>query len=260
MKKNILTLLFAFTLIASAQWHLDFDEQFASASSAFTPLSLAPSLWLDASDASTITLTGTSVTNWVDKSGAGNHAKFVGASTTWPTACATQQNNRCTILFDGGDYLGTGFLSNTGTTVIAVVKRTAGEILCGARDVSSTRSFWGSDGGGAFRAGIGNDATIVSTSQWGSVYHVFGGRYDGANVVLRDNGVQTKTQAQNGSGINTTAGYYIGAVYLLDLSSPAAYLTGYVGEILCFRRALTDAEMKQVETYLGTRWGITVAP
>lgn len=233
-------------------------NKIASFGSAFSPLSLSPSLWLDASDASTVTLSSSSVTNWTDKSTAGNNARFIGISSTWPTYCATQQNGRCTISFDGGDYLSTGFLSNTGTTIICVAKRTAGELIVGARDSTDTRSGFGSDASGNLRASVGADAAVNSTTAWGTTYHVFSGRHNGTTVVLRDAGAQVYSKAQSGVAYNFTQGYYIGCFNLGG--GPAGYFTGFVGEILCFRRELTDAEMKQVETYLGTKWGITVAP
>lgn len=62
-------------------------------------------LWLDASDASTITLTSGAVSNWADKSG--NGIDFAqGTATNRPIVQTAEQNGRDVVRFDGvNDYL-----------------------------------------------------------------------------------------------------------------------------------------------------------
>lgn len=226
--------------------------QYCAAGGSWTPLSLAPSLWLDASDAATLTLSGTNVTAWADKSGAGNNAVQVGAVTTTPVTGA-KKNSRTTLYFDGGDYLLTGFLSATGTTFLCVAKMTGGDIIAGARDSANTRSYWGRRSSVYMGAGVGLDANISGTSQWGTEYHVFAGKHDGSNVKIYDSGSEIYSKTQNGSGENFTSGYMIGA--LNSAGTPLTYGTFNVGEILVFRRALTASEITQVSAYLSAKWG-----
>ncbi|MCH2376444.1 MAG: hypothetical protein MK538_19840, partial [Planctomycetes bacterium] len=40
--------------------------------------------------------------------------------------------------------------------------------------------------------------------------------------------------------------------------NPLYYFTGYIGEILVYDRALTDSEIRLVEQYLGSKWGIAL--
>jgi hypothetical protein len=251
--RNLLSILaLAFALGAHAQWHLDFDEDFARASSAWTPLSLSPSLWLDASDASTLTLSGTNVTAWADKSGIGNHAVQVGAITTTPVT-SELRNGLATMYFDQDDYLLTGFLSATGTTFICVAKMSGGEIIAGTRDGTDTRSYWGMRLSIYMGAGVGTEANVAASSQWGTTYHVFAGTHDGSNVRIYDAGLEIYSETQTGSGANFTCGYMIGA--LNSGGTPLIYAKCSIGEILAFRRVLSASEVETLSAYLKKKWG-----
>lgn len=71
MRSALIAILFQ--IMACAQWHLDFDEDFSSASG-WTPASLTSIVaWYDAQDYATLTLSNNFVTAWADKSGRGNH-------------------------------------------------------------------------------------------------------------------------------------------------------------------------------------------
>jgi len=87
----------------------------AAADSAWTPLELSPALWLDASDASTITESGGLVSQWDDKSGNGRHVEqLTGASQ--PAYNGTTK----AIEFDGlDDYLWntSPFMADNGASV-----------------------------------------------------------------------------------------------------------------------------------------------
>lgn len=62
----------------------------------FTPQNLSPALWLDASDSNSLTLSGTSVIQWADKSGYNNHAVAPASSNRPVYDSATSS-----IIFDG---------------------------------------------------------------------------------------------------------------------------------------------------------------
>lgn len=72
--------------------------------SGFDPLSLSPALWLDASDAATITSSGGKVSQWNDKSGNGRNVTQATSAAQPSTGTATQ-NGRNVLVFDGSDYL-----------------------------------------------------------------------------------------------------------------------------------------------------------
>ena len=253
MKRATLLSIVLLASCAVAGWRGAFDEAFAAASAkVWTPLNLVPDMWLDASDAATVTLSGTNVTAWADKSGNGSNAAQVGSDATRPNYLADQQNGRNAIYFDGRDYLGTSFLSATQTTVIVVARVVGGEIIAGARDSANTRSFLGASVG-KIRAGVGNDSHVENTNTWGTAYRCAGMVYDGTTVALRADGEGIYTKAQSGTGANFTRGYYIGG--LNSAGSLIIPFTGYVGEVLCWRRKLTGPELAALESYLKTKWG-----
>lgn len=69
----------------------------------WTPVSLSDlALWLDADDASTITLNGSTVSQWNDKSGNGRHATQT-TPANQPTRLSNEQNGRVMLDWDGSD-------------------------------------------------------------------------------------------------------------------------------------------------------------
>lgn len=72
--------------------------------SGFDPLSLSPALWLDASDAATITSSGGKVSEWRDKSTNGYKA-VQATSSAQPTTNSVTQNGLNVLSFDGGDSM-----------------------------------------------------------------------------------------------------------------------------------------------------------
>ena len=86
-------------------------------------LSADLALWLDADDASTITLNGSTVSQWDDKSGNTRHASQATASLQ-PTYLATGFNGKPTLQTDGNDTLELGATSlgrNVGGITAAIV-------------------------------------------------------------------------------------------------------------------------------------------
>ena len=66
----------------------------------FTPLTLQPAFWIDASDSSTITVTSGRISEWRDKSGNARHLTQTDAARR-PVVQAAHQNGMDTVLFDG---------------------------------------------------------------------------------------------------------------------------------------------------------------
>jgi hypothetical protein len=96
----------------------------------FTPLSFSPQLWLDASDTTTITESGGSVSQWNDKSG--NGRDFVQATAgSQPSTGTITLNNKNVISFFSGRTLVSNaaastwnFMHNGESNIIAMVWRT----------------------------------------------------------------------------------------------------------------------------------------
>ncbi|MFM6254192.1 MAG: hypothetical protein ACKPEQ_34470, partial [Dolichospermum sp.] len=65
-----------------------------------TPAQISTDLWLDAADSSTITLNGSTVSQWNDKSGNGRNA-IQATATNQPAYTANGLNGKPVLTFDG---------------------------------------------------------------------------------------------------------------------------------------------------------------
>ena len=92
----------------------------------WTPANITTALWLKANDSSTITLNGSTVSQWRDKSGNNRHASQATAASQ-PTYAATGFNGKPTIQFDGiNDQLNlVQFAQVSNQNIFAVVDTTS---------------------------------------------------------------------------------------------------------------------------------------
>ena len=217
------------------------------------PLALNAVLWLDASDASTISATNNLVSQWRDKSGFNRHASQ-GTGTNQPT----YQNG--VINFDGVNDFFT-VPSFTGNRIISVF------IVANA---SSTREGYLLDESGSLSIGGGLSTRFTSSSRirfWGqngypltdsSLYstgttYIIGGieRETQRNVYL--NGV-TPGSLTVQSSTRSTANPRIGhSVQLGD------FFHGYISEIILIDTAISENDRQQMEGYLANKWGLTAS-
>jgi hypothetical protein len=86
-------------------------------SATWTPASITTALWLDAADSSTITLSGSNVSQWNDKSGNARHATQA-TSSLQPTLQSSAYNGHAAVRSDGVD----DFLAITPFTVTAGIR------------------------------------------------------------------------------------------------------------------------------------------
>ena len=216
--------------------------------------------WWDASDASTLLLNTGAVEEWTSKSTAGTVASQSIANNR-PTT--TQVNGRTALLFDGSndglDFAGvartdeTWFiaceqLSNQSTLKTFINDAASGHgintnLVSSARNIDTS---WGNSTIGVGRIVVlnvaGNEplpASILSVA-----------RSAAAGIYLRRNGEQIGTATTSFSTTIQRIGYY---------SSSLFQLNGWIGEIICYDRALDATELLRVERYLGGKWGVTTA-
>ena len=235
----------------------------------FNPASISGiANWWDANDAATVTLNSGAVEAWTSKAGLKSAATQTTANNRPVT---TTVNGKTALSFDGSnDGLNFTGTSRTDETWIIAAAQTA--------DQSGQRQML-SDGS----AGTGMSATKASVK----LFEVaFGGFTEGTNR-LRVQYAATPS-ALMGPGVFTcvrsaAAGGFVfidgtqrtGAVSPFassfstsnaDTMSRIGYYSstlfqfqGWIGEILCYSRPLSDSERLRVERYLGKKWGITVA-
>lgn len=228
------------------------DPALVASAAGFSPLSLSPALWFDASDISTITESSGAVSQWNDKSGNGRHATQA-TSSAQPTTGLASQNGRNLLRFDGNDALALGTSLSvpvTYTTFIVYSNTNVGTSAVGQSLLSSQTSSpqWMIQKGGAGQyqdvaAGY-NDTLLLDTSA--KKLNV-SRRATGPAGTLRSNGV---SYAASGTTSNTFNVYYIGRRY------DGNYLKCDLCEILFFTTALIDTDVAKVESYLNTKWAV----
>jgi hypothetical protein len=221
----------------------------------FDPLSLSPSLWLDASDSSTLydAVTGGSlvaadglVARWEDKSGNARHATQA-TSGSRATRKTSQINSKDVLRFDGGDFFGFSGLSAAATTSF-FVWRTSNLGAYNNLISSNSHAFYSAatpymqfyDGG--FRA-ISTIPVVVNTALISTL------RIGGASgpIEIFKN--------------NTLAGSESLSVATQNFNQIAAFLSSYtlvgdIAEILIYPTALSTTNRQDVESWLNTKYAI----
>lgn len=254
-------------------------------SASFSPTDVSGlTLWLDASDAATLSLTGSSVNSWTDK--VAGHVFAQSTAGSKPTSGATV-NGRNAITFDGSDDHLNKVAGNilTGTQgIIFSVLRTPSAFPAGNFSLLTTGSD-SSSSTGAFCAptGVQNVAgvrynRIIEKSSSGdsqttirgsagmstSTVYIEAASSSGSAYGLRSNGaagtINVVAGSDNGNwwgnntGVNNTT---VGAI--LRAGALAGPLNADLCEVLIYDAVtLSAGDITQVETYLATKWGVTL--
>lgn len=232
----------------------------------FTPTSIANlALWLDASDASTITLDGSNnVSQWNDKSGNGKHATQA-TTTKRPSYQTAVQNGLNACRYDGTDdclQVASLTLSGQLTIVLACKTTTAKPFFVEhSADTNLNQGFY-VNGNSPFTIGSNRTATGLFSanaplSWFGAAAGVAAIRFLGSVVSgsaysVRKNGVSQAT-------INTTIASSASITNTLNIGArnngAALASDGDYYEIMIYDRPLTDTEVGTLETYLKAKWG-----
>jgi hypothetical protein len=239
---------------------------------AWTPAQLpALALWLDAADTSTITLNGSNVSQWNDKSGNGRHVLQATASQQ-PSYNATGLNGKPTVVFDGvGDILlnqNAGSLGVTNVSMFMVTRYVTAVSEDLAMGIGQTgqngkiRAFYRASGRST--QGFGGWSRDVNDSSLsvdiGGVHHIFGivqPSMTGVNL-FRDGTAATgnpyplTNPATSLEPVNFN-GFSIGSLQGASVSS--YYSNIEISEaILCYD-VLSTLDRQRVEGYLAWKWG-----
>jgi hypothetical protein len=208
-------------------------------------------LWLDAADTSKLTLSGSNVTQWNDKSGNGRNA----TATTPPTYNAARRS----VVFNGSTQfmslpdgtLGTGSSNYSAFFVASTNTPNSPQwVLVQGNTVTSQflgfffwatqalfHSWWINEYGF-------NNVTATATNI------IAGYTYDGTTRLTYANGTSS---AANTPGIakNTTSNDA-----LIGKRLAGEFLNGTISEIIFYTSILTTAQRQNVEGYLAWKWGL----
>ena len=216
----------------------------------FVPTTLTGlALWLDGADSSTLTLSGSSVTAWSDKSGNSRNATG-GVSPTLGTNGVT---------FNGT----TQYLSTTYSAVPAAESVFVVATWTGTTDRNYCIIGTSATNGRGYNVFRSGGAAVIRWDRWGvagyaqtsgvqsNVQFMSSAIFTGsAGTTGLNGGSQSASAAFSFSGTGTTN---IGTGVLSD------YFTGTINEVLCFSRALSTPQRQRVEGYLAWKWGLSAS-
>lgn len=251
----------------------------------FTPAEITGlKAWYDASDTSTISLSGSAVTQWNDKSGNGFHVTQ-STSAQRPSSGVNTINSKNVLTFGGDDVLQAStasdwtFLHNaTGSTVFAVsihdntgaaefpifaTSTGSSQVGCALRISYDTPPAPFTIG--PFVSTGGGSGTLVSLISGGAVTagtaFYTSGIWDNNNATLasrskwRQNGgaeFGTNTQDDAPSSSNPANALFIGA----NNTAGTTGYTGKIAEIIMYTGVLSSGDITKVNSYLASKWGI----
>ena len=234
---------------------------------AWTPAELGASLalWLDADDASTITLDGSNVPQWDDKSGNDRHVSQATASAQ-PEYGTRTLNSKNVLDFDGADFLTSAShaFTTTGDMTVMIVSQSDGAVVnrfesmismdgdgddwqFGATDIS-VPDFYGQ----IVTLGLGSDVASntgphngpsiynLNFDQTGSgIYNFF---VDGSRACADE----TYTTPMNSSL----------AARIMTNRPGTISLNGLMAEVVVTNTVVSLADRQKLEGYLAWKWGL----
>ena len=236
--------------------------------SAVDPRYVTPcSLWLDAADPQTITLNGSTVSSWSDKSGNGYNATQA-TSANQPTYDSTSKS----LVFNGT----TTFLSVNAPNILRNVPGATVFIVRKYTNITdaNTIAFAVSTGVGNARTVIGQsvgqsrtggrrldaDSYVNSTHSVTTVLTLECFVQDWANAswIVYEQGTTATTAlsgtitAGNSSDTASSTGVFVG----INASGNTQYLNGNIYELIVYPSALSPMQRQVIEGYLASKWGL----
>lgn len=210
------------------------------------------SAWLDASNTTSITVpTGSAVTQWNDISGSSPAKHFTqSTSTRRPTYTANVLNGKPAVQFAAATQqtLTNSTNFSTPNTIIYVSRQKAGS---NQRLLSSLADNWllGYVSGARDQAYFNGSVLYTVTPPSNSAWSIYTGVQTGALSSFYRNGVLL---ASNTAGLTGPNG--------LSLNGRASeqFSDGDIAELIIYNRALNNTERQQVESYMATKWGLTL--
>ncbi len=226
----------------------------------FTPTSITGcQLWLDAADTSNMTLSGSNVTQWNDKSGNGRNTSSLTGTATLGTNSVTSKQG---VYFNGTSYF-TGpfsYSSNTLSWFVVGTIESDGQSYGRLLSLGTSGQY---DFDSALRiSALSRNATTTElisyrSSQiasgmnitYGSPF-VFSSVINGSTNAPYLNGTAGTGASSSGNFGFTT--YGISGSFGLNVERNK----GYIFEIIVYSTALTSTQRQQVEGYLAMKWGL----
>jgi len=210
-------------------------------------------LWLDAEDTASITLNGSTVSQWDDKSGNARHASQP-TSSLQPTYNTTGLNSKPTIDFDGTDDFFSVPEFNTVTVFLVGNQGTITRPQLSGADPNTSKPAWN----------VNNNNVAYRNDSSGTIRAVFPG---GSTTEFAIGGIQLDISGNqvlingNGGTITTFSETLIaidGKVNTVgrDFAGAEQFTDGAIAEIITLNNLPSTEDRQRVEGYLAWKWGL----
>lgn len=214
------------------------------------PTEIATALWLDAEDTSTVTLNGSTVSQWNDKSGNGRHA-------TQATAAQQPAYETANAVLNGKSAL----VWPTAGNALAIVTPSFahGNVFIVAAYSTGAQATWLSGYTGLFGSNTTSDVGLVgdvSGANWYNTSAFPFVRYDGGAELNVTAGVVALPMpariVHSRAASNLTIPEAIGR----DRNFSGRGWVGPIGEVIATDAVLSDTNRTKIEGYLAWKWGL----
>ena len=227
-------------------------------------------LWLDASDSTTITRSGSNMTQWADKSILGNTmTAFSNFSNV--TVSSNYQNGLNVLNFSGagvyqapvssGVYPVDVYLilalkdTTTHVDVFSVESSNAGAEFNSLSFGEYTASRWHNGSDGFFRT----PNTVSTSNETSTSFLLMNWSISNSNYIIRRLGTELKQTTSYTFTFPSDSRFQLGFRVNPNVFSPsntAGPFRGYIGEIIAFNSQLETTKQQQIEGYLSWKWGL----
>jgi hypothetical protein len=238
-------------------------------SNLWTPAQISTALWLDANDPSTITLNGSTVSQWNDKSGNARHA-VQGTAGKQPTRVLSGLNSKTILRFNGindGSIMTTTWNLTNSHSIFLVAKKSTQ--TSDAASIVRPLVMSTSSGGGII-AGIGTLRTGLSSPQINTADFVMNAtRITVIENSWLDNVVRLLNYTYNGTTMN---GWLDGSTFSTPLTASFSTFgainiggidditqrrfAGDLAETIIVSSVTSTTDRQLIEGYLAWKWGL----
>jgi len=239
--------------------------EFVFAEEEWTPAQITTALWLDADDASTITLNGSNVSAWNDKSGNGRNATQATAANQ-PAYTTAGLNNKPALDFDGADddlvLSSVSDLNSVSQSWFIVTKRDNAngrtEISFGIGNQQESNGLadiprWTDNKMYSQIGYVANRPAPVSVISDAPYINCVTG---GAVQLSYTNGTLIGTgTTQSLSNFSVLDGGYVGSGRAMSFFG--RYFDGKISELIIVPSVATTQDRQLIEGYLAHKWGLT---
>ena len=220
-------------------------------------------VWLKADAGVSSTTEGAALTSWNDQSGNGNHATQV-LATARPTYSIDRMNGNPVVLTTAARFFNINLsgIDDQNYTIFTVTKRSTGNNFQHIIGVQQAGAYVG--------LGLGYSGnTLIRFFQYGNSANINCLPYAGANEMpailaaqFDINAGKKVWQIRDGVELNRTGNtkthYPMTGQGRIGRGNDNYGFIGQIAEVIVYNRTLSNAEKKQVHTYLAVKYGLSI--